>query len=101
MEQYDDLYTPNIQFYHPFHIGFQSKKRNLEDMWVEAVEAHPGLNTGALCQHLGKSTDDKSLAAARKAALYYKRVKTVGVGSATIWYPMGASVPIQMQTFAG
>lgn len=78
-----------------------AKKRNLEDMWVEAVEAHPGLNTGALCQHLGKSTDDKSLAAARKAALYYKRVKTVGVGSATIWYPMGASVPIQMQTFAG
>lgn len=76
-----------------------AKKRNLEDLWVETVEKHSGLNTGDLCRLLGKSTDDKGLAAARKSALYYRRVKTAGVGSATLWFPMGATVPYQMEHF--
>ena len=78
-----------------------AKKQNLEDMWVEVVKNNPGLNTGALCQLLNKGTDDKGLAAARKSAVYFKRVKSNGVGSATLWWPFDHIVPWQEQMDVG
>jgi hypothetical protein len=56
-----------------------AKRANLEDLWVETVKANPGLTTGALCQILGKGTDDKGLAAARKWAIYYKKSSPLGL----------------------
>ena len=73
-----------------------AKRANLEEMWVEVVKANPGLTTGALCQLLGKGTDDKGLASARKSAAFYKKVKTVGVGSAVQWYPYAYLLPFQI-----
>jgi hypothetical protein len=75
-----------------------AKRANLEDAWVEIVKANPGLTTGALCQLLGKGTDDKGLAAARKSAIYYKRVKSIGVGSATLWHSADFIPSFQMST---
>ena len=73
-----------------------AKRANLEELWVEAVKNNPGATTGALCQILGKGTDDKSLAAARKSAIYYKRVKSQSLGSATVWYGADYIPPFQM-----
>ena len=73
-----------------------AKRVNLEDMWVDIVKTNPGLSTGALCQLLGKGTDDKGLASARKSAIYYKKVKSVSVGSSTLWYPIDHIVPFQL-----
>ena len=78
-----------------------AKKQNLEDMWVEVVKKNPGLNTGALCQLLNKGTDDKGLASARKSAVYFKRVKSNGVGSATLWWPFDHILPWQQQMDVG
>jgi hypothetical protein len=73
-----------------------AKRANLEELWVEAVKKNPGATTGALCQILGKGTDDKSLAAARKSATHYKRVKSQALGSATVWYAADYIPPFQM-----
>ena len=75
-----------------------AKKQNLEDLWVETVKANPGLSTSAICQLIGRGTDDKGLNAARKSALYYKRVKSNGVGSATLWWPFDYIAPFQISS---
>ena len=78
-----------------------AKKQNLEEMWIAVVKANPGMNTGDLCRLLNKGTDDKNLAAARKAAIQFKKVKCQGVGSATLWYPFDHIPSYQEQMDVG
>jgi len=63
-----------------------AKKRGLEDMWIDAVTANPGLNTSQLAEILGKRYDDKGLKAGRDAALRHHKVKTREVGRTTVWF---------------
>lgn len=63
-----------------------AKKRGLEDMWIDAVTANPGLNTSQLAEILGKRYDDKGLKAGREAALRHHKVKTREVGRTTVWF---------------
>jgi len=75
-----------------------AKRANLEDQWLEIVIKNPGMTTSQLCNILGKGTDDKGLAHARKNCLYNKKVKTVGVGSAVTWYEFHHLTPLQYGT---
>ena len=63
-----------------------AKKRGLEDLWIEAVTANPGLNTSQLSDILGKRYDDKGLKAGRDAALRNHKVKTREVGRTVVWF---------------
>jgi len=63
-----------------------AKKRGLEDLWIEAVIANPGLNTSQLSDILGKRYDDKGLKTARDAALRNHKVKTRDVGRTVVWF---------------
>ena len=72
-----------------------TKKANLEDLWVQAVLGAPGATTSRLCEILGKSTDDKALASARKSAEHRHLVKTrPGAGRSLVWYPIDYVVPL-------
>ena len=64
-----------------------AKKRGLEDMWIDVVNANPGLSTSQLSDILGKRYDDKGLKAGRDAALRHHKVKTSEMGRTTVWYP--------------
>lgn len=64
-----------------------AKKRGLEDMWIDAVTANPGLSTSQLSEILGKRYDDKGLKAGREAALRHHKVKTTEMGRTTVWFP--------------
>lgn len=64
-----------------------AKKRGLEDMWIDAVNANPGLSTSQLSEILGKRYDDKGLKAGREAALRHHKVKTSEMGRTTVWFP--------------
>ena len=64
-----------------------AKKRGLEDMWIDVVNANPGLSTSQLSEILGKRYDDKGLKAGREAALRHHKVKTTEMGRTTVWFP--------------
>lgn len=64
-----------------------AKKRGLEDMWIDVVNANPGLSTSQLSEILGKRYDDKGLKAGREAALRHHKVKTSEMGRTTVWFP--------------
>ena len=64
-----------------------AKKMALEDQWVDVVNKNPGKTTGELFALLGIDERNKPMAAAKKSALHYRRVKTKNLGSALLWYP--------------
>ena len=64
-----------------------AKKMALEDQWVDIVTKNPGKTTGELFALLGMDERNKPMAAAKKSALHYRRVKTKNLGSALLWYP--------------
>lgn len=73
--------------------SYTAKKRNNEDIWLEAVLANPGLSTSDLSNILGKRVDDKGMKMARKALLANHKVKTHRVGTSDVWYSIDYIAP--------
>lgn len=73
--------------------SYTAKKRNNEDIWLEAVLANPGLSTSDLSNLLGKRVDDKGMKMARKSLLANHKVKTARIGTSDVWYSIDYIAP--------
>ena len=73
--------------------SYTAKKRNNEDIWLDAVLANPGLSTSDLSNLLGKRVDDKGMKMARKSLLANHKVKTTRIGTSDVWYPIDYVAP--------
>jgi len=73
--------------------SYTAKKRNNEDIWLDAVLANPGLSTSDLSNMLGKRVDDKGMKMARKSLLANHKVKTTRIGTSDLWYPIDYIAP--------
>jgi hypothetical protein len=73
--------------------SYTTKKRNNEDIWLDAVLANPGLSTSDLSNMLGKRVDDKGMKMARKSLLANHKVKTTRIGTSDLWYPIDYIAP--------
>ena len=73
--------------------SYTAKKRNNEDVWMDAVTANPGLSTSDLSNILGKRVDDKGMKMARKSLLANHKLKTQRIGTSDLWYPIDYVAP--------
>ena len=73
--------------------SYTTKKRNNEDIWLDAVLANPGLSTSDLSNLLGKRVDDKGMKMARKSLLANHKVKTARIGTSDVWYSIDYIAP--------
>ena len=73
--------------------SYTAKKKNNEEIWLDAVISNPGLTTSDLSNILGKRVDDKGMKAARKMLLANHKVKTQRVGTSDHWFVAGYVTP--------
>jgi hypothetical protein len=73
--------------------SYTTKKRNNEEVWLDAVLANPGLSTSDLSNILGKRVDDKGMKMARKSLLANHKVKTARIGTSDVWYSIDYIAP--------
>ena len=73
--------------------SYTAKKKNNEDIWLDAVTANPGLSTSDLSNILGKRVDDKGMKMARKSLLANHKLKTSRIGTSDLWYPIDFIAP--------